>query len=182
MKRKGLLKQCLGLAIGLALLAAASVAEPPGHIPKRMIGTWLAGVEITLEPGTDPIYLPEIGTFERGGTAIYSSGFPPLALPFDQTNGELVTYEAKAGQGSWIYKAGRFVGTQWRILVEVSTGIPLGFSKLTSEWQLIDRNTGQGMYRAEVLQPDFSPYTIGGQPVVFEGNFELFRLPTESLP
>jgi hypothetical protein len=60
--------------------------------------------------------------------------------------------------------------------------MPIGYSKLVSEWELLDRNTGRGDYRLEILRLDLEPHTIAGQPIVFEGPYEMFRLPVESLP
>jgi hypothetical protein len=140
-----------------------------------MNGTWLAMVEIPDVPDA----LPELLTFSTSGTVVASTGFPPFPFDFDQGS---VVAAPKIGQGNWVFRGGMFRGTQLRFLVDLSTYMPIGFTKLVSEWRLLDRNTARGSYRAEVLQPNMSPYTIGGVPVVFEDEFEMYRLPVESLP
>lgn len=45
--------------------------------------------------------------------------------------------------------------------------MPKRYLKLITEWHLLNSNTAQSFYRAEVLQPDMTPYTAGGAPAVF---------------
>ena len=173
---KKLLRASLLLAVGCLLLGPSVLGA--GATPRKMNGTWLALVEVTLAPGQTEI-LPELVTYSTSGTSIASTGFPPMPLPFDQGP---FTATIKVGQGNWVFRGGMFKGAQLRFVTDLNTGMPMGYTKLITEWHLVNRNAAEGSYRAEILQPDMSPYTIGGTPVVFEGAFEMFRLPIESLP
>ena len=173
---KKLLRASLLLAVGCLLLEPSLLGA--GATPRKMNGTWFALVEVTIPPGPT-VELPELGTFSTSGTIIMSTGFPPMALPFDQGP---FTAVINVGQGNWKYRGGKFMGTQLRFISDQDTGMPMGYTKLISEWHLVNRNAAEGSYRAEILQPNMEPYTIGGFPAVFEGSFEMFRLPIESLP
>ena len=172
---KKLLKASLLLMVG-CLLVGASVLHAGKATPRKMNGTWFALVEMSGAP----VPLPELLTFSTSGISIASNGFPPMPFDFDDFDPFMAVI--KIGQGNWTFRAGKFKGTQLRFVTDLNTGMPIGYTKLIAEWYLLNRNAAEGSYRAEILQPDMSPYTIGGTPVVFEGAFEMFRLPIESLP
>jgi hypothetical protein len=174
--KKKVVRTSLVLAIGCLMLGSSLLSA--GASPRRMNGTWLAVVEVTIPPGPT-VELPELGTFATSGTVVMSTGFPPMTFPFDQGT---FTAIVNLGQGNWTYRGGKFRGTQLRFVSELGTGMPKGYTKLISEWHLVDKKTAHGTYRAEILQPDMQPYTIGGQPVVFTGDFDMIRVPIESLP
>jgi hypothetical protein len=150
--------------------------EAGGHA-RWMKGTWMTIIPWEQSPTG---FLPEIGSFDLSGTVVYQSGFPPVTLPLDGLGP--VTFAPKVGLGTWKCRRGAFAGTQWRFLYDLETGMPIGYSKLVSEWELLDRKTARGDYRVEILRLDMEPHTVGGQPVVFEGSYEMFKLPVEPLP
>ena len=174
MTGKRFLTVSLLVAVGCLVLGATTLEA--GATPRKMNGTWFVIVELPGAPGP----MPELVTYSASGTSIASAGFPPMPFDFDDTPPFMGT--ALVGQGNWRFRGGKFTGTQLRFLTELGTGMPMGYTKLIAEWHLVSRNAAEGSYRAEVLQPDMAPYTIGGFPVVFEGSFEMFRLPIESLP
>ena len=166
----------LMLLVAGGLMLWPALAESGGHA-RWMKGTWMTIIPWEQSPTG---FLPEIGSYDRSGTVVFQSGFPPVTLPLDGLGP--VTFAPKVGLGSWKCRRGGFVGTQWRFLFDQSTGMPIGYSKMVGEWELLGRNTGRGDYRLEILRLDMEPHTIAGQPIVFEGPFEMFKLPVESLP
>lgn len=186
MKRHAMLSVTVVLAIlcligAPAALVAGSVVGK--SISARMQGTWSSLIAIPpndILGNQETMYLPELDSFTRDGNAITSSAASVLPIVVDV--GEyLVAMEI--GQGNWRFMNDNFVMTQWRFMTDASTGLPLGYLKVTSEWSLVNGMQAEGLYMAEMLQLDMStPYTSDGSPVVIEGPFTLFRLPVEPLP
>ena len=168
----------------ICLVAGSSVLFAGNATPKKMNGTWSS--ISTIPPNdilgnTEPVSLPELDTFSTSGTAISSSAATVLPLTTDQG---IFLAATQIGQGSWKFKGGRrFAMTQWRFFSDATTGEPLGYLKLILEWRLSHWNAGQGVFQVEMLQLDMTtPYTSGGNPVVIQGPFAMWRLAIEPLP
>ena len=96
-----------------------------GATPRKMDGTCLALVEVTIPPGPTA-ELPALGSFFTSGTVVTSTGLPPMAPPFDQG---AFTAVVNVGQGNWTYRGGKFKGTQLRFVTDLKTGMPMGYTE-----------------------------------------------------
>lgn len=164
----------------VCLVASAASLEAGG---KKLRGTWqsLSVLPPTAVLGnSEPMLMPELDTFTACGAVLTSSAASVMPLRTDQ--GRFLG-SVGLGQGTYKFKGNRFVMTQWRFLMNVESGEPLGYLRIINEFTLAGKKAGQGQFQAELMMLDReTPYTSDGEPIVIAGDFQMEQLQVQELP
>lgn len=178
----------LALLLGGLLLASAAFSdEDPrlgGWMEMRLTGTWMAYITVPPHPllgNSEPVVLPEMVTFLKGGGVITTSSQP--AFPFPTDDGGLPALMSN-GHANWARVAPEVVrATHWRFLNDPTTGALLGFVKIYIEGEMVSRDEIVGIGSVHLLHPDLSPVELMGEPLVIDGcEVTWLRVPVEPMP